>query len=150
MHERVRRDDWGYAPDEDLDNQALIRENYRGIRPAPGYPACPDHTEKPLMWDLLGVEKHTSISLTENLAMYPGASVCGIYFAHPEASYYNVGTLERDQVEDYAARKDMEVADVERWLASRLAYDADEAVEADELPVSGDGATMTEPETPEA
>ena len=150
LHERVRRDDWGYAPDEDFDNQALIREKYRGIRPAPGYPACPDHTEKPLMWDLLGVEKHTSISLTENLAMYPSASVCGIYFAHPEASYYNVGTLERDQVADYAERKGMDLAAMERWLASRLAYDADDAVDAEDLPVSGDGATVNEPKTPAA
>ena len=148
LHERVRRDDWGYAPDEDFDNQALIRMKYRGIRPAPGYPACPDHTEKPLMWDLLGVEKHTRISLTENLAMYPAASVCGIYFAHPEASYYNVGTLERDQVADYAERKGMDLATMERWLAPRLAYDAEDAVDAEDLPVSGDGAREPEPETP--
>ena len=150
LHERVRQDDWGYAPDENLENQSLIREKYRGIRPAPGYPACPDHTEKPRMWDLLGVEKHTRISLTENLAMYPGASVCGMYFAHPEASYYNVGTLERDQVADYAERKGMDMAMMERWLASRLAYDADDAVEAEDLPVSGDGAREPEPETPAA
>jgi 5-methyltetrahydrofolate--homocysteine methyltransferase len=96
------------------------------------------------------VEKHTSISLTENLAMHPAASVCGIYFAHPESSYYNVGTLERDQVADYAERKGMDLATMERWLASRLAYDADDAVDAEELPVSGDGATVTEPETPTA
>jgi 5-methyltetrahydrofolate--homocysteine methyltransferase len=131
LHERVRRDDWGYAPDEDLDNQALIRESYRGIRPAPGYPACPDHTEKPPLWDLLGVEKHAHIRLTENLAMYPGASVCGIYFAHPEASYYNVGTFERDQITDYAARKGMPVPEVERWLADRLAYEPDADVRRD-------------------
>jgi len=149
LHERVRRDDWGYAPDEVFDNQALIREKYRGIRPAPGYPACPDHTEKPLMWDLLGVEKHTNISLTENLAMHPAASVCGVYFAHPEASYYNVGTLERDQIEDYADRKGMPVREVERWLASRLAYEpkadpeaSDVAVDEDAL--GGDGATRVE------
>ena len=100
------------------------------------------------MWDLLGVEKHTRISLTENLAMYPAASVCGIYFAHPEASYYNVGTLERDQVADYAERKGMGLATMERWLAPRLAYDAEDAVDAEDLPVSGDGAREPEPETP--
>ena len=125
LHERVRRDDWGYAADEDLSNQELVREQYRGIRPAPGYPACPDHTEKPVMWDLLGVEKHTGIGLTENLAMTPGASVCGIYLAHPEASYYNAGTFARDQIEDYAARKGVDVATVEKWLADRLAYKPD-------------------------
>jgi 5-methyltetrahydrofolate--homocysteine methyltransferase len=136
LHERVRTDDWGYAPDEDLSNQALVRETYRGIRPAPGYPACPDHTEKPPIWDLLGVERHTGISLTESLAMHPGASVCGIYFAHPEASYYNVGTFQKDQIEDYAARKGMPVAEVERWLASRLAYEPDADLQAP----TGDGA----------
>ena len=123
LHEQVRTDYWGYAPDEALSNEALIREQYRGIRPAPGYPACPDHTEKPLLWDLMGVEKHTDIALTENLAMHPGASVCGVYFAHPEASYYNVGSFQRDQMEDYAARKNMHVAEVEQWLSDRLAYD---------------------------
>ena len=123
LHQQVRTDYWGYAPNEELSNQELIREKYRGIRPAPGYPACPDHTEKPLIWDLMGVEKHTDISLTENLAMYPSASVCGVYFAHPEASYYNVGTFQRDQIEDYASRKNMEVAEIEQWLADRLAYD---------------------------
>ena len=146
LNERVRRDDWGYAPDEDLSNQNLIREQYRGIRPAPGYPACPDHTEKPPIWDLLGVEKHADIRLTENLAMYPGASVCGIYFAHPEASYYNAGTFERDQIEDYAERKGMPVAEAERWLASRLAYEPDTDVRAP----AGDGArgaSATPPET---
>jgi 5-methyltetrahydrofolate--homocysteine methyltransferase len=129
LHEQVRKDYWGYAPDEALDNEALVREQYRGIRPAPGYPACPDHTEKPLLWDLLGVEKHTGIRLTENLAMHPGASVCGIYFAHPEASYYNAGTFQRDQIEDYAARKNMPVAEVERWLDDRLAYEPEAASE---------------------
>ena len=142
LHEQVRADYWGYAPDETLEtkgNTALIREQYRGIRPAPGYPACPDHTEKPLLWDLMGVEKRTGIGLTENLAMTPAASVCGIYFAHPEASYYNVGDLEKDQVEDYAARKGLPLTDVERWLAPRLNYEPD----VDPLTVprpSGDGA----------
>ena len=136
LHEQVRKDYWGYAPDEDLSNEELIRESYRGIRPAPGYPACPDHTEKPPLWNLLGVENHTDIGLTETLAMTPGASVCGIYFAHPEASYYNVGTFQKDQVEDYAARKNMDVAEVERWLASRLAYEPDTDLRAP----AGDGA----------
>ncbi|PEN06292.1 methionine synthase [Longimonas halophila] len=132
LHQQVRKDYWGYAPDEDLSNKDLVREQYRGIRPAPGYPACPDHTEKPLIWDLMGVEKHTEISLTENLAMYPGASVCGVYFAHPDASYYNVGMFQRDQIEDYASRKNMAVAEVEQWLADRLAYDPAEYEEEPE------------------
>ena len=127
LHERVRRDIWGYAPEEDLDNEELVRENYRGIRPAPGYPACPDHTEKPVLWDLMDVADQTGTTLTENLAMHPGASVCGQFFAHPEASYYNVGNFARDQIEDYAARKGMSVAEVEQWLGSHLAYDPDEA-----------------------
>ena len=123
LHERVRTEKWGFASEEKLDNEALIREKYQGIRPAPGYPACPDHTEKQIMWDLLDVEKHTDIALTESLAMYPASSVCGQYFAHPEASYYNVGKIGRDQVEDYARRKKMTVQEVERWLASRLNYE---------------------------
>ena len=132
LHEQVRKDYWGYAPNEDLPNEKLVYEQYRGIRPAPGYPACPDHTEKPLIWDLMGIEKHTDISLTENLAMYPGASVCGMYLAHPEASYYNAGTFQRDQIEDYASRKNMPVAKVEQWLADRLAYDPAEYQEEQE------------------
>ena len=131
LHERVRRAWWGYAPDEDFDNADLIAEQYRGIRPAPGYPACPDHTEKPALWDLLDAESRTGIGLTESLSMYPAASVCGMYFAHPEATYYNAGTFERDQIEDYAARKGMTVAEVERWLASRLAYEPEEAESKD-------------------
>jgi 5-methyltetrahydrofolate--homocysteine methyltransferase len=126
LHEKVRRDLWGYAPEEALENEKLVRENYRGIRPAPGYPACPDHTEKPPLWDLMDAEEATGISLTETLAMYPGASVCGQYFAHPEASYYNVGEVARDQVEDYAERKGMDVAEVEQWLGSRLSYEPEE------------------------
>ena len=136
LHKEVRRDYWGYAPDEDFNNKNLIREKYRGIRPAPGYPACPDHTEKPPLWDLLGVKRHTDIGLTENLAMTPAASVCGIYFAHPEASYYNAGTFEKDQIEEYAARKGMAVAEVERWLAPRLAYEPEAELRAP----GGDGA----------
>ncbi len=131
LHARVRRELWGYAPDEDLSNEDLVRERYRGIRPAPGYPACPDHTEKTLLWDLLDAEAAIGITLTESLAMYPAASVCGLYFAHPDASYFNVGKIGRDQVLDYAHRKDMAVADVERWLSTRLNYEpAAEAAEA--------------------
>ena len=131
LHAHVRTTAWGYAPDEALDNDALIGEKYRGIRPAPGYPACPDHTEKPLLWDLLDAEKHTDISLTESLAMYPAASVCGVYFAHPEAQYFNLGQIGKDQLIAYAERKGMTVAEAERWLAPRLNYDPD--VEAAEL-----------------
>ena len=131
LHRRLRREKWGYDSGEELDNEALIREKYRGIRPAPGYPACPDHTEKSIMWDLMNVEEETGIELTESLAMYPAASVCGQYFAHPEASYYNVGKIGRDQVEDYARRKGMTVEEVEKWLAPNLNYDPDqEAVAA--------------------
>ena len=127
LHNRVRRELWGYAPDEDLSNDELILEKYRGIRPAPGYPACPDHTEKTFIWELLDAERSAGIQLTESFAMYPAASVCGLYFAHPEASYFNVGKIGRDQVEDYARRKGMSICDVERWLATRLAYDPEEA-----------------------
>ncbi|GAB5518549.1 MAG: methionine synthase [Rhodothermales bacterium] len=123
LHAHVRIEAWGYAADEQMDNEAIIREQYRGIRPAPGYPACPDHTEKPTLWELLDVEAHTGITLTEHLAMRPAASVCGIYFAHPEASYFNIGQIACDQVEDYAARKGMSVEEVERWLGSRLGYE---------------------------
>jgi 5-methyltetrahydrofolate--homocysteine methyltransferase len=130
LHERLRKDKWGYAPDEELSNEQLVKEKYRGIRPAPGYPACPDHTEKPPMWELMDVEANTGITLTESLAMRPGAAVCGTYIAHPEASYYNVGKVARDQVEDYARRKGMTPAEIENWLSSRLSYDPD--AEADE------------------
>ncbi len=123
LHERVRRQLWGYAPEEALANEALIRERYRGIRPAPGYPACPDHTEKGLLFELLDAESRTGISLTESYAMSPAASVSGLYFAHPEARYFGVSKIERDQVEEYAARKQMSIAEVERWLAPVLGYD---------------------------
>ena len=144
LHEKVRRDIWGYVPEEDLDNEELVREQYRGIRPAPGYPACPDHTEKPSMWTLMDVEDRTGATLTENLAMHPGASVCGQFFAHPEADYYNVGQIARDQIEDYAARKGMAVEDVEQWLGSRLAYDPDEvaAGEPDRAPAVEERAAV--------
>ncbi len=127
LHLRVRREWWGYAPEEQLSAEDLVAERYRGIRPAPGYPACPEHTEKLTLWSLLGVEARTGIRLTENLAMHPAASVCGWYFAHPEARYFDVGLIGRDQVEDYAFRKGMSPAEVERWLASRLAYEPEPA-----------------------
>jgi 5-methyltetrahydrofolate--homocysteine methyltransferase len=124
LHERVRREFWGYAPDEALGNADLIRERYQGIRPAPGYPACPDHTEKGTLFALLGAEERAGIRLTESYAMLPGAAVSGYYFWRPETQYFGVGKIDRDQVEDYARRKGMDVGAVERWLAPNLAYDA--------------------------
>ncbi len=126
LHEKTRKELWGYARDEAYTPEDLITEPYQGIRPAPGYPACPDHTEKLLLWDLLDVQHHTGINLTESLAMYPASSVCGIYLSHPEAEYFNIGLIGQDQAADYAARKGMPVADVERWLASRLNYEPEE------------------------
>jgi 5-methyltetrahydrofolate--homocysteine methyltransferase len=123
LHERVRREFWGYSPDENLANEDLIAEKYRGIRPAPGYPACPDHTEKTALFDLLQAGRNAGLELTESMAMYPGAAVSGFYFSHPEAAYFGVGRIERDQIEDYARRKDMTVQDVERWLAPSLNYE---------------------------
>lgn len=123
LHERVRREIWGYAPDENLTNDELIREHYRGIRPAPGYPACPDHTEKQTLFDLLLVPETTGISLTESFAMYPAASVSGFYLAHPESAYFRVGRIQRDQIEDYAARKGTSPETCERWLAPNLGYE---------------------------
>ncbi len=125
LHEQVRKVYWGYAADENLSNEELIRENYQGIRPAPGYPACPEHTEKAAIWELLGVEKVIGMQLTESYAMWPGASVAGWYFSHPESKYFAVAQIQRDQVEDYAQRKGMSVSEVERWLAPNLGYDAD-------------------------
>ncbi|WP_347263855.1 vitamin B12 dependent-methionine synthase activation domain-containing protein, partial [Nitrobacter sp.] len=122
MHQRVRTEFWGYAPDEALTNDQLIREEYAGIRPAPGYPAQPDHTEKATLFRLLDATRATGVELTESFAMWPGSSVSGLYYSHPESQYFGVGKIERDQVEDYAARKGMEVAEIERWLASILNY----------------------------
>jgi 5-methyltetrahydrofolate--homocysteine methyltransferase len=126
LHKRVRREFWGYARDESLDNDALIAEKYRGIRPAPGYPACPDHTEKGPLFELLKAER-MGMQLTESYAMYPAAAVSGFYLSHPESQYFAVGKVGRDQIEDYARRKGMPVAEIERWLASNLAYEPGKA-----------------------
>ncbi len=123
MHENVRRELWGYAADEDLSARDLIAEKYKGIRPAPGYPAQPDHTEKATLFSLLDAEAATGIKLTESFAMWPGSSVSGLYFAHPDSHYFGVGRIEQDQVEDYAARKGWSMAEAERWLAPILAYE---------------------------
>jgi 5-methyltetrahydrofolate--homocysteine methyltransferase len=123
LHQRVRKEFWGYAVDETLGNTDLIAEKYRGIRPAPGYPAQPDHSEKATLFTLLDAERRIGVKLTESFAMWPGASVCGLYFSHPDSHYFGVGKIERDQVEDYAARKDWTVAEAEKWLAPVLNYD---------------------------
>lgn len=120
MHERVRKELWQYVPDEKLSNEELIKEKYRGIRPAPGYPACPDHTEKPLLFSLLKAEEQASIILTENYAMLPASSVSGFYFSHPESQYFGVGKIGEDQVADYAKRKQMDLALIKRWLSTHL------------------------------
>ena len=122
LHQRIRKEFWGYANDENLDNDSLIAEQYQGIRPAPGYPACPDHTEKALLWELLDVHKHTGIELTESFAMHPGAAVSGWYFAHPESRYFGLGKINQDQVEDYAKRKGETLDFMERWLSPNLGY----------------------------
>ena len=124
LHEQVRTQLWGYAADEKLDADALIAEKYQGIRPAPGYPACPDHTEKATLWRLLDVEANAGICLTDAFAMFPTASVSGWYFSHPESRYFAVGKIGRDQVADYAARKGWKIADAERWLSPNLGYQA--------------------------
>jgi 5-methyltetrahydrofolate--homocysteine methyltransferase len=131
LHERVRREFWAYAPEEHLDNTALIGEEYRGIRPAPGYPACPDHTEKALLWRLLDADRTAGIHLTESFAMFPTAAVSGFYFSHPKAHYFGVGKIDRDQVASYAQRKGMTVNEAERWLAPILGYDPDAGDAAD-------------------
>ena len=127
MHEHVRKELWGYASDETLANEDLISEKYRGIRPAPGYPACPEHTEKRTLWQLLDAVKNVGVELTESCAMTPASSVSGFYFAHPEAKYFGLGKIERDQVESYAERKGMTLAEAERWLAPNLNYDPRQA-----------------------
>ena len=123
LHARVRRELWGYAPDEALSEAEIVGERYRGIRPAPGYPACPDHTEKRALFDLLSAEENAGATLTESFAMWPASAVSGLYFSHPEAAYFGVGRIGRDQVEDYAARRGLAVAEVERWLAPNLGYE---------------------------
>ncbi|GAA2105106.1 methionine synthase [Microlunatus panaciterrae] len=123
LHERVRKEFWGYTPNESLDNDDLIAERYTGIRPAPGYPACPEHTEKRTIWRLLDVQRRTGIELTDSMAMWPGAAVSGFYFSHPQSQYFVVGRIGKDQVLDYAARKGWTLAEAERWLAPNLAYD---------------------------
>ena len=125
LHERVRKEFWGYQPNEALDNEALIKESYVGIRPAPGYPACPEHTEKLTLWELLDVKANTGIELTESMAMWPGAAVSGFYFSHPQSQYFVLGHIGRDQVADYAARKGWTMAEAERWLAPNLGYRSD-------------------------
>jgi len=132
MHERVRKEFWGYASDEAFTPEELIGEPYKGIRPAPGYPAQPDHTEKTTLFALLDAEKNTGVTLTESYAMWPGSSVSGLYLAHPESYYFGVAKVERDQVEDYARRKGMETAEVERWLGPVLNYTAAPFAEAAE------------------
>ena len=126
LHLMVRKQYWGYSPEEEFSNEELIKENYKGIRPAPGYPAQPDHTEKLTIWELLDVEKNTSMKLTESMAMYPAASVSGLYFSHPESKYFTVGKIGKDQVLDYHKRKGMSIEEIERWLGPILNYDKGE------------------------
>ncbi len=129
MHERVRKEYWGYATSEELGNEQLIKEEYQGIRPAPGYPACPDHTEKALLWELLEPNQRIGLHITESFAMTPTAAVSGWYFGHPDAKYFGLGKINHDQVEDYARRKGMSLAEAERWLSPNLGYDPDEQQE---------------------
>ena len=132
MHERVRKEFWGYAADENFTNEELVHEAYAGIRPAPGYPAQPDHTEKVTLFKLLNATEETGVELTESYAMWPGSSVSGIYIGHPESYYFGVAKVERDQVHDYASRKGMSVEEVERWLGPVLNYVPTSQDEADD------------------
>ena len=120
LHQKVRMDYWGYAAEETINNEGLINEKYQGIRPAPGYPACPDHLEKNTIWEVLQVEKNIGVKLTESLAMWPAASVSGYYFGHKEAKYFGLGKIQMDQVNDFAARKGIEVKDAKKWLAPNI------------------------------
>src|SRR5690554_308502 len=122
MHYKVRTDFWGFAKEENLDNEELIAEKYMGIRPAPGYPACPEHTEKQILFKLLDAEKNAGMKLTESCAMYPASSVSGFYFSHPQSRYFGVGKLQKDQIVDYAQRKGMSIEEIEKWLGPNLAY----------------------------
>jgi 5-methyltetrahydrofolate--homocysteine methyltransferase len=139
LHQRVRQE-WSYGKTEKLSTEELIAEKYRGIRPAAGYPSCPDHTEKATLWRLLDVEKNAGIKLTESFAMWPGSSVSGLYFAHPESKYFAVGKVDRDQVLDYHRRKGMTLQEVERWLGPYLNYDPLNTTENVELPACACGA----------
>ncbi len=132
LHEKVRKELWAYAPEEKLTNEQLIAEGYAGIRPAPGYPAQPDHTEKRTLFELLAAEKATGLKLTESYAMWPAAAVSGIYFSHPESRYFGVGKIGRDQVADYASRKGWSLEEAERWLAPILSYDPKRVADAAE------------------
>jgi 5-methyltetrahydrofolate--homocysteine methyltransferase len=123
LHERVRKEFWGYAEEENLSPLQLLKEEYQGIRPAPGYPACPDHTEKQALFDLLQVSQRTSIALSDSMMMVPTASVSGYFFSHPQSQYFFIGKLAKDQVKDYARRKGMDVETVEKWLESNLGYE---------------------------
>ena len=120
LHEKVRKEIWGFVPDESLSNEELIREKYQGIRPAPGYAACPEHTEKQAIWDLLDAEKNTGMKLTESYAMWPGAAVSGWYFSHPESRYFAVAQIQKDQMLDYAQRKSWSELEAEKWLGPNL------------------------------
>ncbi|MEJ0000773.1 MAG: vitamin B12 dependent-methionine synthase activation domain-containing protein, partial [Verrucomicrobiota bacterium] len=134
---RQARIAWGFGAAEELSNEELIKEHYRGIRPAPGYPAQPDHTEKRLLFDVLAGEKNAGVTLTENFAMSPASSVSGFYFAHPQAKYFGIGMISRDQVEDYAKRKGFDLATMEKWLAPNLAYDPEKTTPAAPAAPSG-------------
>ena len=123
MHKKVRQEYWGYAKEEKFSNEELISEKYEGIRPAPGYPACPDHTEKQKIWSILDVENNIGCSLTESMAMYPAASVSGYYFSHSESRYFGLGKINQDQVIDYSKRKNIPLSEMERWLQQQLSYD---------------------------
>ncbi|VAV89689.1 5-methyltetrahydrofolate--homocysteine methyltransferase, partial [hydrothermal vent metagenome] len=120
MHQQVRREYWGYAPDEALSNEELIRERYDGIRPAPGYPACPDHTTKPALFELLDGTNNAGVTLTDSMAMFPTASVSGYYFSHPKSQYFGIGKIAEDQLIDYAKRRDMDIEEARRWLSSNI------------------------------
>jgi len=126
LHEIVRKEDWGYAKDETLNNEDLIKERYQGIRPAAGYPACPDHTEKGTLWQLIKPDKAIALSITESFAMFPTAAVSGTYFSHPDSRYFGIGSIGRDQVEDYAQRKNWTIEKTEMWLAPNLGYDPED------------------------
>ena len=126
MHQKVRKTFWGYSTDETLTNTELIKEKYKGIRPAAGYPACPDHTEKQVIFDLMNVTEDLGIKLTESYAMYPASSVSGLYFSHPDSRYFVLGKITEDQIKDYAMRKNMNKNEVEKWLRTYLNYNGEE------------------------